>query len=415
MSKRNVYLDHAATTPTDPRVVKAMSPYWTDKFANPSSIYRLGQVNKQAINEARQIIANYLASQPDEIIFTGGGTASINLAIKGLVEALNTKTHIITSNIEHHAVSHSVSRLANQGHHLSFLPVDINGLVSLADLKATINDQTRLVTIMMANNEIGTIQPIQKIGAYLAKLNQIRTKQKLPRIYFHTDACQAAGTLDLNVNKLHVDLLTLNGSKIYGPKGVGVLYVKRGTPLIPLLDGGGQEKNKRSGTENIPGIIGLAKAIVLAQQTKEKENKRLITLRDWFINQITTTIPKTILNGDSQNRLPNNINISFLDIEGEAILLHLDEVGIQVSTGSACNSESLEPSHVIRALGYPPEVAHGSIRFTLGKSTTKADLEYVLSKLPTIIQKLRKSSPVNLKMEEIIIKAKKIKREVLNF
>ena len=410
MKERNIYLDYAATTPTDPRVVKAMDKYWNIEFGNPSSLYSLGQKAKDSIDNSRKSISKILNCNPEEIIFTGGGTASINLGIKGLVNSLtNTKKHIITSSIEHHAVVHSVDKLNKQGSEVSILPVDKYGLVNIQDLKKSIQSNTVLISIMMANNEIGTIQPIQKIGAYLEKLNKTRKK----KIYFHTDACQAAGALDLNVKKLHIDLLTLNGSKIYGPKGIGILYIKKGTQLTSLIDGGGQEKNLYSGTENVPAIIGLTKALELVEKNKEKENKRLIKLRDYLINKILKTIPKTRLNGDSKERLPNNINISIMDIEGEAILLYLDEIGIQASTGSACTSTSLEPSHVIRALGAPYEVAHGSMRFTLGKHTKKKDLEYLMNKLPNIVKTLRKISPTKSNMKEVEKEIDNFKRKII--
>ncbi len=412
--KQNIYLDHAATTPCDPRVVKAMAPYWTENFGNPSSLYAMGQKAKAALDNSRQTIAKIFACRPEEIIFTGGGTESINLAIKGLVMASRLNpAHIITSNFEHHAVLNSVEALKKWGHEVSLAPVDADGLIMLDKLFSAIKDNTILISVMMANNEVGTIEPIQEMGARLTKINQERKEKKLPHIYLHTDACQAAGALDLNVEKLHVDLLTINASKIYGPKGVGVLYVKRGTPLKALVDGGGQENNLRSGTENVPGIIGLATALELAQADREKENKRLIELRDWLIKEMLK-IPKTLLNGHPEKRLPNNINISILDIEGEAMLLYLDEIGIQASTGSACTAQDLEPSHVIRALGRPYEAAHGSLRLTLGRSTKKSDLEYLLSKLPGIVEHLRHASPVNVNMETLHSSIKKYPREIIN-
>src|SRR3989344_1161530 len=313
---RNIYLDYAATTPTDPAVVKAMAPYWSEHYGNPSSLYRLGQASKKALQASRQIVADTLACQPEEIFFTGGGTESINLAIKGLLAAVkltDQPNHFITSSIEHHAVLHTADRLKKQGHEISILPVDDQGVVLFSALKEAIKDNTVLVSIMMANNEIGTIEPIQEFGVYLEKLSQERLEKKLPKIYFHTDACQAAGALDLNVQKLHVDLLSLNGSKIYGPKGVGVLYIRRGTPINAVIDGGGQENNLRSGTENVPGIVGLGQALELVNKNKAKENARLIELRDWLINAILTKIPKTRLNGHATQRLPNNVNISILD------------------------------------------------------------------------------------------------------
>lgn len=406
--KNSIYLDYAATTPTDPVVVLAMAPYWSEKFGNPSSLYSLGLAAKAAVGQARESIAKILNCQAEEIIFTSGGTESIALAIKGLAYDFldkKEKPHFIISSIEHHAVLHTVEHLAKQGFGVSIVPVDNDGLIMLDKLAEAIKNNTILISVMLANNEIGTIQPIQKIGAWLNKLNQERGKKKLPKIYLHTDACQASGALTLDVQKLHVDLLTLNGSKIYGPKGIGLLYVRRGMHLSPLIDGGGQEKNLRSGTENVPAIVGLAKALELSQKNKDRENKRLIFLRDWLIKELLKNIPKTILNGHPTKRLPNNINISILDIEGETLILYLDELGIQASTGSACTSTTLEPSHVIRALGRPYEAAHGSLRLTLGKNTSKADLGYLLDKLPDIVAYLRKGSPVTIdmvKLEQVI-------------
>jgi cysteine desulfurase len=413
MPKKNIYLDHASTTPVDQAVLRAMEPYWSKNFGNASSLYRLGLKSKEALEASRRLVAKILNCQPEEIIFTGSGTASINLALKGLL--VNKKrSHLITSTIEHQAVLQTAHYLKNYGQGVTLVPVDAEGLLSLPALKKAIKKNTVLVSIMMANNEIGTLQPIQAIGNYLQKLNKIRQKQKLPHIYFHTDACQAAGAINLNVRQLHVDLLTINGSKIYGPKGTGLLYVKKGTPLEPLLHGGGQENNLMSGTENIPGFVGLAKALELVQKNRVKESRRLSLLRDWLIKKILTTIPKAKLNGHPQKRLPNNINISFLDIEGEAILLYLDEVGIQASTGSACTAHDLEPSHVIRALGCPYEVAHGSIRFTLGKNTTKKDLIYLISKLPGIVKKLRQTSPLNIKMSQVDRAIAQAPRQITN-
>lgn len=398
---KNVYLDYASTTPTDPRVVSAMEPYWTENYGNPSSLYKIGLKSKNAIISARQTVAEFLNCQPDEIYFTGSGTESINMAIKGVIFAKKEKVHIITSLIEHHAVLNACSRMNNLGHELSILPVDADGLVNVKDLTSAIQDNTALVTIMMANNEIGTIEPIAELGSYIQKLNKEREAKGLNKIYFHTDACQAAGLIDVDVQKLHVDLLTINGSKIYGPKGTGALFMKKGTIITPLIDGGGQEKNLRSGTENVPGIVGFATALKLVQKDKEKEAARLTKLRDYLIKEIDQKISKTILNGHPTKRLPNNVNMSIMDIEGEALLLYLDEVGVQASTGSACTSSTLEPSHVIRALGCPYEVAHGSLRFTLGKHTTKADLDYLMSKLPKIVETLRLVSPVVVDMKEV--------------
>ncbi|MBT4209413.1 MAG: aminotransferase class V-fold PLP-dependent enzyme [Candidatus Komeilibacteria bacterium] len=398
--KKKIYLDYASTTPTDPKVVKAMEPYWNTYYGNPSSLYQLGLKSKEAISQAKIKISKLLNCQTDEIIFTGGGTESVNLALKGVMNKIEAG-HMITSSIEHHAVLHTADSLKKSGQAISILPVDAEGLIKLSDIETAIQDNTRLISIMIANNEIGVIQDIQKIGALIEKINKARAKKALPRIYFHTDACQASGTLDLDVKKLHVDLMTINGSKIYGPKGVGLLYIKTGTIIRAIIDGGGQEKNLRSGTENVPGIVGLATALELTNQTKHKENARLTKLRDQLITGILKTIPKTILNGHTTKRLPNNVNISILDVEGEAMLLYLDEIGIQASTGSACTSTTLDPSHVIRALGCPYEVAHGSMRFTLGKYTKATDIKYVLKHLPDIIKHLRAASPVIVDMKEV--------------
>ena len=409
--KKNIYLDYASTTPTDPKVVKAMEPYWTKYYGNPSSLYQLGLKSKEAITEAKLKISQLLNCQSDEIIFTGGGTESINLALKGVMNKVKDG-HIITSATEHHAVLHTTDSLKKSGHSVSILPVDAEGLIKLTDISKAIKNNTRLVSIMMANNEIGVIQDIQKIGALLERLNKTRLEKNLPKIYFHTDACQASGVLDLDVKKLHVDLLTINGSKTYGPKGVGALYIKTGTIIGPIIDGGGQENNLRSGTENVPGIVGLATALELTNKSKTKENARLTKLRDQLIKGILKNIPKTILNGHPSKRLPNNVNISILDVEGEAMLLYLDEVGIQASTGSACTSTTLDPSHVIRALGCPYEVAHGSMRFTLGKYTTATDIKYVLKHLPEIVKHLRAASPVIVDMKEVAKAIKNAPREI---
>lgn len=410
---KNIYLDYASTTPVDPRVLKAMQPYWTENFGNPSSLYQLGRISNQAIAEARQKVSAILNCQPEEIIFTGSGTSSINLALKGFALA-KEKIHLITSAIEHHAVFDTAEYLHKQGHAVSILPVDAGGLVSLTDLQAAITDQTELISIMMANNEIGSLQPIREIGSWLEKTNKERIKNNLPKIFFHTDACQAAGALDLDVQKLHVDMLTINGSKIYGPKGTGLLYAKRGTHLNALIHGGGQEKNLLSGTENVPGIVGLATALDLAEKNRIKESARLSKLRDWLIKEILDKIPKTILNGHASKRLPNNVNVGILDVEGEAMLLYLDEAGIQASTGSACTSTTLDPSHVITALGCPYEVAHGSMRFTLGKNTSKQDLEYLIGKLTDIVAKLRQASPVKIDTSEVAKSIKNAPREITN-
>lgn len=391
-----IYLDHAATTYVDPRVMQAMLPYFSDVFANPSSFHTPGMRAKEAVIEARGAIAKVLNARPDDIIFTSGGTESDNLAVMGVPRASAEKKHVITTSIEHHAVLEPLLHMQKKGEiELTVLPVDRNGMVSVDEVEKALRPDTVLVSVMYANNEIGTIQPLGDIGRMLLKWRKANNTV-LP--YFHTDACQAAGSLDLDVEKLHVDLLTLNGSKIYGPKGVGVLYVRRGTKIEPLMRGGGQERNIRSGTENVPGIIGLATALALAQEEKDVENARLTALRDRLAEGLLA-IPKTLLNGHPTERLPNSVNVSFIDIEGEAAVLYLDAEGIYASTGSACASLALDPSHVILATGLSYEGAHGSMRFTLGKRTTAEDVEKVIQVMPGIVEKLRHMSPVNLDMK----------------
>lgn len=391
------YLDHAATTYVDERVLKTMLPYFTDVFANPSSFHTMGLRAKEAVTEARGTVAKILNAREDEVIFCSGGTESDNLAIYGATRAHATKgKHVITTAIEHHAVLETLIHMDRTKEvELTILPVDKYGAVSVEDLEKALRPDTVLVSVMMANNEIGTIQPIGDIGRAILKW---RKSNATPYPYFHSDACQAAGSMDLDVEKLHVDLLTVNASKIYGPKGVGILYVRRGVKIEPLIRGGGQERNLRSGTENVPGIIGFATALKLAQDEKEQENARLTALRDTLTRELLK-IPKTRLNGHPTDRLPNSVNVSFLDIEGEAAVLYLDAEGIYVSTGSACASTSLDPSHVILATGVSYEAAHGSIRFTLGKRTTMEDIEHVLQVMPGVVEKLRHMSPVNLDMK----------------
>lgn len=400
MSKK-IYLDYAATTPVDVRVKKAMLPYLDKIYGNASALHQEGRKAKAVIVKARKKIAKALNCKPEEIFFTGSGTESDNIAILGTVRANKEfGRHIITSNIEHPAVLKSCEELKKEGFRVSFLKVNQEGILSLADLKRIISKKTILVSIMYANNEIGTLQPIKEIGRIVKKVKEERKREgnKTP-IYFHTDACQAAGYFDLDVQKLGVDLLTLNGSKIYGPKGVGALYVRIGTKTEPVIFGGGQEGGLRSGTENTAGIVGLAKALEIAQKEREKIFKREARLRDNLINGIIENIPRAILNGHPKKRLPNNVNVSILDIEGEAMLLFLDRYGIFASTGSACHSESLEPSHVLLALGRPYEFAHGSLRFSLGRKTTAKDIDYVLKVLPKIVEKLRKISPIKIKID----------------
>ncbi len=393
-SKKVTYLDHAATTYLDPQVKAAMKPFLGESYGNPSSLYAKGREARNAINSARQTIAKIIDSRPEEIVFTAGGTESVNLAIFGLARQYELrnrgKGHIITSAIEHHSVLRSCEALEEEGWQVSYIGVDRSGFIDLNKLKAAVQPNTILISVMYANNEIGTVEPINEIGKWLRTLNNQRTQKKLARIPFHTDACQAAGALDLNVNKLGVDLMTANAGKIYGPKQIGLLYVKSGLKPRPLIFGGGQEQNLRSGTENVAGIIGLAQALKLAQAHRSKENKRLTKLRDYFTKQIFAKIPKVSLNGPSENRLPNNVNVSFAGVEGESLMLYLDSYNIAVSTGSACTTGSPNPSHVLSAIGRPYSEAAGSVRFTLGKQTTRNDLDFVMHVLPGIVEELRR-------------------------
>ncbi len=398
---KTIYLDHAATTPVDPRVVEAMVPFFSETFGNPSSFHQMGMAAKDAVTGARRSIARILHAHEDEILFTSGGTESDNLAIVGTVRAygLSGRPHMVTSAVEHHAVLEPLLYLKKSGEiDLTILPVDRHGMVSVREVVSAIGPATILVSIMYANNEIGTIEPIAEVGRAILR-HRHATASVFP--LFHTDACQAAGVLSLDVEKLHTDLLTMNGSKIYGPKGIGTLFVRRGVRIEPMIRGGGQERGIRSGTEHVAGIVGLAHALTLAQDEREQENARLLSLRDQLIKGLLR-IPKTILNGHAIARLPNNVNMSFLDVEGEAAVLYLDAEGIMASTGSACASASLEPSHVIRATGLSYEAAHGSIRFTLGRSTTPDDVSHVIQVMPRIVERLRKMSPVHLEMKHFV-------------
>jgi cysteine desulfurase len=392
---REVYLDHAATTPIHPAVREAMLPYLGEQFGNPSSFHGVGKSVKDDVDEARERIAKIMHVRADEILFTSGGTESDNLAILGYARMNQSHgKHLITTTIEHHAVLESMMHLEKkEGFEVTYLEPNRDGLVSVEQVEGALREDTILVSVMYANNEIGTIEPIAQIGNMIQKW---REEHKRPALKFHTDACQAPEYLDLDVEKLHVDMLTLNGSKMYGPKGIGFLYVKRGIKLEPLQYGGSQERAIRPGTENVAGIIGMATALELAQADRESESQRLIQLRDRLIEGIRSSIPKTRLNGHATTRLPNNVNISIMDIEGEALILYLDAQGVYASTGSACTSASLDPSHVILALGMPYEVAHGSIRFTLGRSTTQEDIDYVIQILPPLVEKLRSISPVRV-------------------
>jgi cysteine desulfurase len=386
-----IYLDTSATTPVDPKVVKAMQPYFSELYGNPGSMHNKGLEASNSLEEAREKISKILNCQPEDIIFTGSGTESINLALKGYALRNRKKgNHIITTTIEHHAVLDTLEYLTKQGFEVTQIPVEKNGIVLIDKIKQAIREDTILISVMYANNEIGTLQPIKEIS-------QI-AKQK--GIIFHTDACQAPNSETLDVNELGIDMLSLNGSKIYGPKGVGCLYRKKGINLEALIHGGGQEFNLRSGTENIPNIVGFTKALEIAQSSREEYTKRITELRDYLVKGLLK-INNTLLNGDPEKRIPNNVNVAFLNVEGEAILLDLDEEGICASSGSACTSKSLDPSHVILAMGGPYEVAQGSIRFSLSKYTTKEELDYVIEKVPGIIKRLRKFSPVKINKEEL--------------
>ena len=387
---RNIYLDYAATTYIDSRVLSRMRPYLTSAFGNASSLYSLGRQARAAIEKAREDVAGVLGVSSEEVIFTGSGTESANLAIYGIAKAYQKNSnHIIVSKIEHKAVLESAKKLEKEGFKVNYLNVDQNGIVKLNELKKLLNKKTVLVSIMCANNETGTIQPIKEISQIIKKF---RGGNLLPA--FHVDACQAAGALNLKINNLGVDLLTLNGSKIYGPKGVGCLYVNKNYKIEPLIVGGSQEMGLRAGTENAALIVGFAEALKLADKLRKNEGQRLKKLRDYFIKKVLKTIPHSWLNGHPQKRLPNNINISFSGLEGESLVLKLDQYGVAASTGSACTSSELTPSHVLLALGLSEDLAHGSLRITLGRKTIKKDLNYVLNILPKIIEQLRKISAV---------------------
>ncbi len=384
------YLDYSATTPVDSEVIKEMLPYFNSEFGNPSSIYSYGRDSKKAIENARDKIAKLINGNAREVFFTGGGTEADNWAIKGIAMSLKNKgNHIITSSIEHHAVLHSCNYLEKYGFKITYLPVDEYGLISLEDLNNAIKEDTILISIMFANNEIGTIQPIKEIGK-IAKEN---------KIYFHTDGVQALGNTVIDVEDMNIDLLSISSHKIYGPKGIGALYIRKGVKIDPLIHGGAQEHRKRAGTENVPGIVGFGKAAEIAYDNLEKNIENLTNLRNKLINGILDHIDYVKLNGHPQNRLPGNINISFQFIEGEALLLSLDMVGICGSSGSACTSGTLDPSHVLLAIGLSHEIAHGSLRLSLGKYTKEEDINFVLKELPKIISRLRSMSPLYEKVK----------------
>jgi cysteine desulfurase len=380
-----IYLDYAATTPTDPEVVKAMLPYFSDAFGNPSSLYSYGLEARQAIEVARNRIAEFIGAKNEEIVFTSGGSEADNFAIKGAAYANSRKgNHIITSTIEHHAVLETCKFLEKRGFKVTYVPVDKYGLVDPEEVRKAIAEKTILISIMHANNEIGTIQPIGEIGKIACKA----------KVYFHTDAVQTTGHIPVNVNELKVDMLSMSAHKFYGPKGVGVLYIRKGTKIVSLIHGGEQESGRRAGTENVPGIVGLGKAIELAGLEMSKETERLIALRNKLIQGILRKIDNVQLNGHPEYRLPNNVNLSIDYIEGESTCLNLDLEGICISTGSPCSSSSAEPSHVLLAVGLSHEQARSSLRFTMGHLTTEEDIDRVLEVLPRSVARLRAISPL---------------------
>ena len=393
--KKTIYLDNAATTKTRPEVVEAMLPYFTEYYGNPSSVYEFATPSKKAIAEARETIAKSLGAKTNEIYFTAGGSESDNWAIKATAEAYESKgKHIITSKIEHHAVLHTCEYLEKRGFEITYLDVDENGTVKLDELKKAIRPDTILISIMFANNEIGTIQPIKEIGE-IAKEHGI---------IFHTDAVQAYAHVPINVDKYHIDMLSVSGHKFNGPKGIGFLYIRTGLKLRSFIHGGSQERKRRGGTENVPGIVGMGKAVEIAMANLAERTAYEVELRDYLINRVLSEVPYVRLKGHRTNRLPNNANFAFQFIEGESLLIMLDMQGICGSSGSACTSGSLDPSHVLLAIGLPHEIAHGSLRLTLSEETTKEDIDFTVDEIKKIVEKLRSMSPL---YEDFVRKSKK--------
>ena len=383
--KRLIYLDHAATTAARPEVVEAMLPYFTENFGNPSSVYTFSQKNKAVITTCRETIAKNLNAKSNEIYFTAGGSESDNWALKATAEAYEAKgKHIITTKIEHHAILHTANYLESKGFEVTYLDVDENGMVKLEQLKQAIRPDTILISVMFANNEIGTIQPIKEIGE-IAKEHGI---------IFHTDAVQAFGQVPIDVDEYHIDMLSASGHKLNGPKGIGFLYIRTGLKLKSFIHGGAQERSRRAGTENVTGIVGLAKAVEIACATMEERTQKEMQMRDYLIDKILQEVPYARLNGHRTKRLPNNVNISFQFIEGESLLIMLDMAGICASSGSACTSDSLDPSHVLLAIGLPHEIAHGSLRMTIGDENTMEEMDYVIKQIKEIVEKLRAMSPL---------------------
>ena len=382
---RLIYLDNAATTQVYPEVVDAMLPYFTEHYGNPSAIYSFADEAERAVDHARGEVADLIGAKKDEIYFTGGGSESDNWALKATAEAYAAKgKHIITSAIEHHAILHTCEYLEKLGYEITYVGVDENGIIKLDELEKSIREDTILISVMFANNEIGSIQPIKEIG-------EIAKKHK---ILFHTDAVQAYGHVPINVDEYHIDLLSASGHKINGPKGIGILYVRNGVKIESFVHGGAQERGKRAGTHNTPGIVGFGRATTLAKEKMEERTKKEVELRDYLIKRVLDEVPYTKLNGDKVKRLPNNVNFSFQFIEGESLLIMLDQKGICASSGSACTSGSLDPSHVLLAIGLPHEIAHGSLRLTLSDETTKEEIDYTVEAIKTVVERLRSMSPL---------------------
>ena len=386
MDNKVIYLDHAATTATRPEVVEAMLPYFTENYGNPSTVYELGSKNKSTVTHSRETIAKALGTDAANIYFTAGGSEADNWALVATAEAYKNKgNHIITSKIEHHAILHTCEYLEKErGYEVTYIDVDENGIIKLDELKKAIRPTTILISVMFANNEIGTIQPIKEIGAIAREHG----------ILFHTDAVQAFGQIPIDVDELNIDMLSSSGHKLNGPKGIGFLYIRKGVKIRSFIHGGAQERKRRAGTENVPGIVGFGKAVEIAMATMDKRIKQETELRDYLIDRILAEVPYTRLNGDRERRLPNNANFSFQFIEGESLLIMLDMAGICGSSGSACTSGSLDPSHVLLAIGLPHEIAHGSLRLTLGEDNTREEMDYVVEKIKGIVERLRSMSPL---------------------
>ena len=383
--KKLIYLDNAATTKTSEEVVAAMLPYFTEYYGNPSSVYEFASESKKAVSNARRTIAETLGAQENEIYFTAGGSEADNWALKATAEAYQSKgKHIITTKIEHHAILHTAEYLEKRGFEITYIGVDENGVVKVDELEKAIRPDTILISVMFANNEIGTIQPIKEIGEIAKKHG----------VLFHTDAVQAYGQLPINVDELHIDMLSSSGHKLNGPKGIGFLYIRKGVKIRSFVHGGAQERKRRAGTENVPGIVGYGKAAEIAAKTMKERTAKEIELRDHLIDRILTEIPYVRLNGDRHDRLPNNVNVCFRYIEGESMLILLDQAGVCASSGSACTSGSLDPSHVLLAIGLPHEIAHGSLRLTLSEKNTVEEIDFVVDELKKIIERLRSMSPL---------------------